>query len=411
VHRKYRYSGHAQLLGGAAANLPPPPPSEEDIPLPSQDDIKLKEAPKLVKGRSQGAIPARRPDLKKDKEKDPLKSLFVTDATATNKTDPEIKKWGWLAEEADASRQLLQSYRKPNSEEEGWTNSLAGRSATNESRRLNIGSLKGNVYEPVGAEHAKTSNVERLVEDRAVREAEQRKQEELRQKAAQKESVNMAGKGELPPLMSSTNETLGLTRSHRKDDERSDNTMDADFSQTRKAMADITSRYQLNLTMADMVRRPVAPPPDVAAGRTLAARNTADKEGPSSLRGEARRPSMAGEATAGMATTPRTPTTMPGSGSAWMKPPSGPMPAVSSASAMVEGPKAPKASDMQAAAMFAPSAAPQNTPSTYTPQPAYAPASSLPGHYTPGNRSSGSLAPTFKPTAPYRSLFDNSASR
>lgn len=76
---------------------------------------------------------------------------------------------------------------------------------------------------------------------------------------------------------------------------------------------------------------------------------------------------------------------------------------------MVEGSKAPKAYDMQAAPVLAPSPntsasyAPQ--PTSYAPQPSYAPTSILPG-YTPGGRPPGSLMPSFTPTAPYRNLFD-----
>ena len=79
---------------------------------------------------------------------------------------------------------------------------------------------------------------------------------------------------------------------------------------------------------------------------------------------------------------------------------------------MVEGPKAVKASDMQAAAMLAPSTPPPSAPATYVPQPSYAPASTLPSYYTPGGgHSSGTITPAFKPTAPYKSLFDTPSTR
>ena len=41
VHRVYRYSGRAQLLGGPAANLPSPPPSVDEVLVPGQDGIKI----------------------------------------------------------------------------------------------------------------------------------------------------------------------------------------------------------------------------------------------------------------------------------------------------------------------------------------------------------------------------------
>ena len=407
VHRVYRYSGRAQLLGGPAANLPSPPPSVDEVLVPGQDDIKINTNLKNAGGVSPVIMPSRRPESKKDK--DQFKSLFVVDATATNKTDPELKKWGWLAEEADANRQVLESYHKPIPADESWTNSLAGQSATNETRRQKIGSLKGNAYEPVGAEHIKTASVERVVEDRVARAAEQHKQDDARQKGAQKDGLNMAGKGDLPPMMSSTNETLGLART-RRDDERPDVTMDADFSQTRKALAEITGRYQLNLSMADLVRRPVASPPDAAAGKTLSGRSTLVKDGVAGFGGDTHYANMAGDATAGMAAparAPAPPSSIPGS--AWTKAPSGPMPMINSASAMVEGPKAPKAYDMPPSSAFAPPPQP-SLPAAYAPLPSYVPGSSTPG-YSPGVRPAGSLTPSFTPTAPYRNMFDTTPSR
>jgi hypothetical protein len=410
VHRIYRYSGHAQLLGGPAANLPAPPPSQDDILIPGQDDIKINTNLKDAGGTSQVVMPARRPESKKDK--DPFKSLFVVDATATNKTDPELKKWGWLAEEADANRQVLESYRKPIPEDESWTNSLAGQSATNEIRRQKIGSLKGNAYEPVGAEHTQTASVERVVEDHVARKAEQHKQDEARQKMAQKDGLNMAGKGDLPSLMNSTNVTLGLART-RRDDERPDVTLEADFSQTRKALAEITGRYQLNLSMADLLRRPVASPPDAAAGKTISGRSAMVKDGVMGFGGDTHYATMAGDGMAGMAAPARAAappsSTMPGSGSAWMKAPSGPMPMVNSASAMVEGPKAPKAYEMTTSSAFAPPPQP-SLPAAYALPPSYVPGSSTPG-YSPGVRPAGSLTPSFTPTAPYRNMFDTTPSR
>lgn len=405
VHRVYRYSGRAQLLGGPAANLPTPPPSLEDDLVPGQDGIKINEKLINSEGVSPVVMPARRPESKKDK--DQFKSLFVVDATATNKTDPELKKWGWLAEEADANRQVLESYRKPIPEDESWTNALASQSATNETRRQKIGSLKGNTYEPVGAEHTKTAAVERVVEDRVARAAEQQKQDDARQKGAQKDGLNMAGKGDLPPMMNSTNETLGLART-RRDDERTDVTLDSDFSQTRKALAEITGRYQLNLNMADLVRRPVAPPPDVAAGKTLPGRSALVKDGSVGFGGDTHYATMGGDAATGMATparaAPPASSTMPGSGSAWMKAPSGPMPMLNSASAMVEGPKAPKAYDMPPSSAYTQPPQP-SLPATYALPPSYVPGSSTPG-YSTGVRPAGSLTPSFTPTAPYRSMFD-----
>ncbi len=412
VHRFYRYSGHARMLGGTAANLPPPPPSEDEVPVPGQDDIKVNGNLKSASSAQQKVLPGRRPDPRKekDKDKDPFKSLFVVDNAATNKTDPEIKKWGWLAEEADANRQVLESYRKPPPGDDSWTNGLAGQAETNAAKRAKIGSLKGNAYEPLGAERTSTGNVERVVEDRIARGAEKNKQEDARQKAAQKEGLNMAEKRDLPPGLTLTNETLGLARSH-KDDERPDVTLDADFSQTRKAMAEISSRYQLNLTMADIMRRPTAPPPETTT-KSIAARNALEKDGAAGSGGDTRRPALGGETTGGtLARAPAPPPAgMPGSGAAWMKPPSGPMPSVNSASAMVEGPKAPKAYEMPSVpAVAAPLPSP-NTPAAFSPQSSYTPGRSTSG-YTPGGRTPGSMAPSFTPTAPYRNLFDNTPSR
>ena len=421
VHRIYRYSGHAQPLGGTAANLPPPPPSEDDIPLSMQDELKINKQMKRQQNDTPTMMPQRRPELKKDRDKDkdndPIKSLFVVDGATTNKTDPEIKKWGWLAEEADANRQVLESYRKPNPEAEASTNSLARRSDTNETRRAQFGSLKSNAYEPMGTERSQTatSQVARVVQDHIAREAEQRKQEDTKEKNAQKDSVNLAEKRELPPVMTATNETLGLARSH-KDDERADSTLDTDYAQTRKALAGITDRYQLNLTMADLIRRPGAPPPDANGGKTLASRYTAEREGTAGFAGDARRASTTGDEAGGVRQpASRAPTTATAaqneSGASWIKPPAGSAPPVRSASAMVEGPKAPKAADMQASATFAPPAPAPSTTTSYTPQPSYTPASTLPRYYTPGGHSSGSTLPAFKPTAPYKSLFDSPSSR
>lgn len=411
VHRIYRYSSHAQMLGGSAANLPPPPPSADDIPIPGRDDLKLDANLTTAIDTTTSPAPMHRPDQKKGKEQQ-LKSLFVTDSAATNKVDPDIKRWGWLAEEADANRQVLESYHKPQPSDESWTNGLAGQAETNAAQRAKLGSLKGNAYEPLGADHNATSNVARVVEDRIARATEKNKQDEAKQKAAQKDGMNMAGKHDLPPTMTATNETLGLTRS-RRDDERSDVTLDSDFSQTRKAMAEITSRYHLNLTMADILRRPAAPPPEVASSKTLSARNVPENDGTLGLGGDMRRTTPAIDYTAGMAATARAPAPppsgMPGGGPAWMKAPSSAMPMANSASAMVEGPKNPKAYEMQAPLVQAPP--PQSTPATYVPQPSYTPASILPSSYTPGGRTPGSLTPIFTPTAPYRNLFDPTPSR
>ena len=411
VHRIYRYSSHAQILGGSAANLPPPPPSADEIPIPGRDDLKLDaNLSTAIDTTTSSPAPTRRPDQKKDKEQQ-FKSLFVADSASTNKVDPDIKRWGWLAEEADANRQVLESFHKPQPSDESWTNGLAGQAETNAAQRAKIGSLKGNAYEPLGTDHNATSNVARVVEDRIARATEKNKQEEAKQKAAQKDGMNMAGKHDLPPTMTATNETLGLTRT-RKDDERSDVTLDSDFSQTRKAMAEITSRYQLNLTMADILRRPTAPAPEANPGKTLSARNMPERDSTAGFGGDSRRTAPGGDYTAGMTATTRTPAPpsgLPGGSSSWMKPPAGPMPMVNSASAMVEGPKNPKAYDMQAPLVQAPP--PPSTPATYVPQPSYTPASILPGSYTPGGRTLGSLTPIFTPTAPYRNLFDPTPSR
>lgn len=415
VHRVYRYSGHAQPLGGTAANLPPPPPSEEDA-LNDPKEKKLQEIT-VDTGKQQTWAPPRRAD-KREREREQPKSLFVVDAANTNKTDPELKKWGWLAEESDANRQVLASYRKPDTDEESRTNSLAGQSETNAAKRAALGSLKGNAYEPVGSDRSQvaTSNVDRVVQDHIARAAEQRKQEEAKQKAEQKESQNLVEKHDLPPMLSTTNETLGLARSH-KDDEHADGTLDADFSQTRKAMAGITDRYQLNLTMADMVRRSSAPPPEANAGKTLTSRYAVDRDGTMSLASETRRPAGAPGNDSGGVAQPagRAPamaaTTMSGSGASWMKPPSGSAPPAFSASASVEGPKIPKAADMQGASTFTPPAPPPSASVNYAPQPAYTPVSTLPSYYTPGGHGVGGSTPAFKPTAPYKSLFDTPSSR
>ena len=419
-HRVYHYSGYAQPLGGAAANLPPAPPSNEEIFVPGQDDIKVTEELQKKNLSAEAMAPNRRVDSRreKDKDKEQAKSLFVMDNTATNKVDPEIKKWGWLAEEADANRQVLESYRKPKPEDEAYTNGLAGQAETNAAKRMQIGSLKANAYEPVnGGSSATTANVERVVQDRVAREAEKRKQDDAKQKVAQKDGMNMSEKRDLPPVMTATNETLGLARSH-KDDERTDATLETDFSQTRKAMAEISNRYQLNLTMADLIRRPTAPTPDPNAGKTLASRNAADREGmPGIGGGDAQRPTTTGGDTGGNMTSSARASgspasSMSGSGTAWMKASSVSLPPAKSATAMVEGPKAVKASDMQAAAMLAPSTPPPSAPATYVPQPSYAPASTLPSYYTPGGgHSSGTITPAFKPTAPYKSLFDTPSTR
>lgn len=415
VRRIHRYSGRVQLLGNQAADAPPAPPSDDMLPIPGQDDVKFQEDLK-TKG-SMMAAPRqliRRQDLirdkHKDKEDDPIKSVFVIDATTTNKADPETKKWGWLAEEADVNRQRLESYKKPNPDQENWTDSVTGNGRTNEAKRMDAGSLKASIFERQAITQASTSNVDRVVEDSVARGNERRRQGEAREKAAQKDNMNLAENREVNPLFTTTNETLGLARSH-KDDPQAENPTEIDFSQTRKSMAEITSRYQLGLTMAEIIRQPARPPAETANTKSGSMRVAADTESANRY-GETRRPAGFSEPAPSMPTEARAPTMQPGGGPTWLKTPANKTPPNLSASAMIEGPKMLKASDMSPANRPAPQSQPVNTPvSTPTPA-AYAPAGLTPG-FSPGGSSytPGSLTPSFKPTTPYRSLFETTPSR
>ena len=411
VRRTHRYSGRVQLLGGQAAEVPAPPPSDDDLPIPGQNNAKIQEDLKSKGTMLRANLPTRRPDLRKDKHKDddPNKSLFVIDATTTNKADPEIKKWGWLAEESDVSRQRLESYKKPNPEQEAWTNSLAGNTRTNETKRVETGSLKANSFQPLAATHTSTANVERVVEDRVARDAGKRQQDEARDRAAQKEGMHLADKRDGPALFTATNETLGLARS-RKDDAQSDTSMEADFSQTRKMLAEITSRYQLGLTMADILRQPAKPPADTANTKSGTTRIAMDNDGTPGHY-ETRRPATFGDSAPGMATAAKAPTPPPNSSPTWIKSPSGMAPQAVSASAMVEGPKIPKASDMSSANRLAPSPQPSSMPVSNPVMPASSPGSITPSFSPSGAYTPGSLTPSFTPTTPYKKLFDTPSSR
>ncbi len=418
VPRKHRYSGRVQLLGGTAADLPPPPPSEEDALIKEQTDTKQMEGVKTKDASMKLKIPSRRPDPRREKEdkekereKDPFTSLFITDSTVTNKANPEMKKWGWLAEETDLTRQRLEAIRKPTPEQESWTNSLAGNTKTNETKRTEVGSLKAHAFEPLGGARmvtgTTTANVERVVEDQVAREAERRRQDEAREKTAKKDGMNLAEKGDLPVLLTTTNETLGLTRT-RKDGGQNEVVLDNDFSQTRKALSDITGRYQLGLNIADMVRRPSAPAADTTMAKAGPARVTVGREGTVTRLGETRRP-MENETASTTATKPPA-SAIAGGGPTWLKAPTGKAPPPVSASSMVEGPKLLKATDVTPGSRFIAPTPPANAPVTHPLSPAYMPGSITPS-FSPGGYTPGSLAPSFKPTTPYKSLFDTPASR
>lgn len=419
VHRKHRYSGRVQLLGGTAADLPPPPPSEEDRQIKEQNDANLNEDLKAKSTTLKAPLLPRRDfrrereqEKGKERENDPFKSLFITDSSVTNKVDPEIKKWGWLAEETDLTRQRLETMRKPTQEQESWTNSLAGNAKTNETQRMEAGSLQANTFVPMGGERETTgiatTNKARVVVDHIADKSEQRRQNEAKEKTAQKESVNLAEKSDMPVLFTSTNETLGLNRLH-KDEPQSDMTLANDFSQTRKVMADITSRYQLGLNMTELIRRPASPTAD--SGKPDVARVAYDKDGAGNRFSESRRPSVFGEVTPGTTTQPSAQSPSVG-GPAWVRSSSSSgigVPNVS-ANAAVEGPKMPKATDLQVGSRFVSPTPPASVPMTVPVTPTYTPGSITPS-FTSGNRPSGSLTPSFKPTTPYKNPFDNSPSR
>ena len=433
VHRKHRYAGRVQLLGGAAADLPPPPPSEEDLLIEEQNeskqmgDVKAKQEALSTKDAfKKTKMPPRRPDPRKvqedkekEQEKNPFKSLFITDSSVTNKADPQMKKFGWLAEETDLSRQRMEALRKP-AEEESWTNSVAG-GKTNETKRVEAGSLKAYAFEPLGGARstttggATTTSVARVVEDQTTRDMEKRKQDDLKDKAHQKERVNIADKN-APTLLTATNETFGLSRS-RKDEEVSPTAiMDNDFSQTRKAMAEITSRYQLGLNIADVMRRPTTPAPETTVAKAGATATVRERDGGAGRLGETRRPAGLGESEAGATVAITPPAPPPGMGAtAWNKPPAGRAPPPVSASTMVEGSKMPKLGDSSMNNRFVAPPPPASTPVTVPAMPAYTPGSITPS-FSPANRTPGaytpsSLTPSFKPTTPYKSPFDTTPSR
>jgi hypothetical protein len=420
VPRKHRYSGRVQLLGGTATELPPPPPSDEDMLIKEQNDGKLVEDVKTKDSSMKLKMPPRRSDprrakedMEKEREKNPFTSLFITDSSVTNKANPEMKKFGWLAEETDLNRQRLEAIRKPTPEQASWTNSLADNAKTNETKRTEVGSLKANVFEPLGGARAvtgtTTANVARVVDDHVARGAEKRRQDDAKDKAAKKEGLNMAEKNDMPTLLTTTNVTLGLSRS-RKDDAQADTVVDNDFSLTRKAMADITGRYQLGLNMADVVHRPSASAADSATTKAGSSRVAYDREGAAGRVGEARRPAAFGEDEAGTTTAAKSPTSPTATGGpAWFKTPAGKGESRVSASSMVEGPKMLKVTDAQPGSRFV-APQPANTPFTVPITPAYVPGSVSPS-FAPGNHTPGSLTPSFKPTTPYKSLFDTPSSR
>ncbi|MCX7010778.1 MAG: hypothetical protein NTY53_26645 [Kiritimatiellaeota bacterium] len=411
VHRTHRYSSRVQLLGGQAPEVPAPPPSDDDPLVPGQNSDKVQDNVRTKGGMLTAPLPTRRPDLRKDKHKDDdsIKSLFVIDPSTTNKADPEIKKWGWLAEETDVSRQRLASYKKPNTDDEGWTNSLTGNTRTNATKRMEIGSLKANSFEPLGTTHTSTANVIRVVEDRVARDAEKRKQDETQTKMAQKEGLHLADKSDGPARLTTTNETMGLTRSRNP---QSDGGLDADFSQTRKTLSEITGRYQLGLTMADIIRQPAKPPTDITTARADTMYVAQDNDGAPGHYGEIRRPTPVGDSASTMTTAAKPPMPLSGAGPTWMKQLSGMAPQGISASTMVEGPKMPKATDISGAnRQPQPQQQPISTPVATPAMPAYTPGSITPSFTPGGSYTPGSLTPSFKPTTPYKNLFDTTPSR
>ena len=366
-HPKHRYGSHVQLFSTPNQPLPPPMPANEEITENKDQAITVKEATpgKKVSG-APPRMPMRRPELKKKTEA--LPNPFGG-PTSSNET-PDLKNWGWLANEAEESRRLLQASKNPPANDSTWTNSVAetsGVSGTNGTNHVESGVLADSIFKPTVRSNAETTTVEHVVEDRAVRSAEKQKEENAHTAAAKKDQLDMTQPQMVPPLFAATNETMGVTRTHK--DESADN---QDFQQTRALMTEINNRYQLNYDMADVVRRSsaTAPPPDTP--KTNGGDPAHDKDRPSGRGEDQRRSAGLGEISQSGLTAPphdtappRAAPLLPDSGSAYWRP-DGQGAAMLSASSLIEPPKAPKSFDMPRppAGLSTPST---STPATYPP--------------------------------------------
>lgn len=391
VIRKHHYSSQVQLLPGAGDVVPPAPvPADEDAP--PDNNLKMTKVDEEGSAPAVAPPPARRRNPKKELEKDPTQAFLAADPEHQTNTEASLMKFGWLADDAEANRKYLRAQKEPKPDEPGLTNSLTSTASTNGTNHVQLGSLTEYAFKPVHTHDAETANVERVVQDRVAHDAEKKKQEVVQRNAAAKEGLDLAGKRDMPTLLTATNETLGLGRSRKEEA----TTLDVDFQQTRKALAEITTRYQLNYSLADAVR-PASTP---ETPQTDAARITPDKDKPSWRTGEVRRPAGFSDGlgslmipTATLAPSASSPAAMmPAVGNAWGKPSSGSLALpVISASGLVEPPKMLKASEMQSA------------PSAWQSPPA-APSVSNPinSPFTPSG---------FTPTTPYQTPFGSSLSR
>ncbi|TAN39040.1 MAG: hypothetical protein EPN23_00655 [Verrucomicrobia bacterium] len=332
VVRKHRYSGRVELLTGQTETLPAVPvPSDENTP---SDDKDLKPQEVLRSGPTTPPPPLmiRRADLKKNAEA--LRA--ARDPSVRTNAEPDLKNWGWLANEAEESRKALQAIKAERANEQGWTNEVAGATGTN---HVETGSLKDYNFKPTLSENVKTATVERVVEDQAMHAAEKQKQAEARKAADKKENLDLAEQQHAPPTLTATNETLGLART-RKDEPPPVQ----DFQQTRAVMSEITSRYQPNYTLEEAARRPTA----TTTKTELEATATAQGKDRATWHGdEIRRPASLSDGSArALSTSTRTPTTsastltLPDTGRARGSFDAGPT--IAPASSLIEPPRPPK---------------------------------------------------------------------
>ena len=380
-HHKHHYGSHVQLFSTPNQPLPPPMPADEEVTENKDQVVTTKEVTKGKK--ASGAppqMPLRRPELKKKPE-----SPFGG-PTSSNET-PELKNWGWLANEAEESRRLLQASKTAESNDQAWTNTTASASGTNGTNHVESGALADSSFKPTVRSNAETTTVEHVVEDRAVRSAEKKKVEEDRKVAAKKDQLDMTQQQVLPPLFAATNETMGLTRTHK--DEPAAN---QDFQQTRAFMTEINNRYQLNYDIADVVRRSSATAPATDTPKANGRDPTREKDRQSWRGEDQRRQAGLGEISQGGLTAPprdaappSAPPVLPdSSGAHWRS--DGQGAAMMPASGLIEPPKAPKSFEIRAPAGS--STPPASMPATYPPASLYTPTG-------------------FKPTTPYGSSGDS----
>jgi hypothetical protein len=327
VKRKHRYSSRVQLLNEPA----PAPLPTEPVEPEREKDGELKTLPDQSSTTRMPPMQVRRPRPKKEPGQG---QLPIQPETQTNAA-PELKNWGWLANEAEESRRYLRASKAAETNEPGPATARPGMTSTNGTNYVGMGGLME--YKPTLGSTAQTATVERVVEDETLRGVEKQRQEEARQAAAKKETLNMAEQQSLPPLFTATNETLGLART-RKDE----SAQDQDFQQTRAVMAEINSRYQLNYNLESTVRRPATSPSKTETTR-------ADAGKMERRIGEERRPAGWGDGQAGASKVPAwTPTavspTLPerGTVSSLRLPAEGWGRTVAPASSTVEPPKPPK---------------------------------------------------------------------